>query len=73
MSNGDHHGHDRYDAPFGNDPTYVKAEIDANDAWHLAFRLSEVDNDQAPIGWSRYVPMARWLLENFDMKPKVEP
>lgn len=51
------------------DPTYVQAEIAANPIWALAFRLSEVDNDNAPIGWFRYVPMARWLLDNYTMTP----
>jgi len=52
------------------DPTYVKAQIDADPVWQLAFRLSEVDNDNAPIGWFRYTPLARWLLETFDLKEK---
>lgn len=56
-----------------NDPTYVRAEIDANPTWRLAFRLSEFDNDNAPIGWSRYIPMARWLMQNFNMTPKEKP
>lgn len=54
------------------DPTYVQAEIDANPVWKLAWRLSEVDNDHAPIGWFRYVHMARWLLETFEMSPKTK-
>lgn len=53
-----------------NDPTYVKGDIDNNPIWKLAFRLSEVNNDLAPIGWSRYIPMARWLIETYDMKEK---
>lgn len=56
-----------------HDPTYVKAEIDANPAWKLAWRLSEVDNDNAPIGWSRYIPLASWLFITFDMTEKPEP
>ena len=51
------------------DPTYVKSEINAQPKWALAFRLSEVHNDDAPIGWSRYISLASWLLENFDMTP----
>ncbi len=50
-----------------HDPTYVPEAIQANPIWRLAFRLSEFDNDGAPIGWSRYIPMAEWLLVNFDM------
>ena len=52
-----------------NDPTYVKAEIDANPDWALAFRMSEVDNDNAPIGWFRYVTLACWVRRNFVEKP----
>jgi len=52
------------------DPTYVRAQIDANPVWKLAFRLSEVDNDNAPIGWSRYTHIARWLIETFEMTEK---
>lgn len=55
------------------DPTYVRAEIDANPVWALAFRLSEFHNDSAPIGWSRYISMARWLMDNFDMRPRSKP
>lgn len=50
-----------------NDPTYVRAEIDAKSEWRLAFRLSEVHNDNAPIGWSSYIGLASWLLKNFNM------
>lgn len=53
-----------------NDPTYVKNEIEANPIWKLAFRLSEVDNDNAPIGWGRYISLARWLIETYEMKEK---
>jgi hypothetical protein len=53
-----------------DDPTYVREAIDANPEWRLAFRLSEVDNDDAPLGWARYIPLARWLRENFDMTEK---
>lgn len=49
------------------DPTYVRALIDANPTWSLAFRLSEVDNDNAPIGWARYINLASWLLATFEL------
>ena len=52
------------------DPTYVKAEIEANPEWHLAFVLSEIVNDNAPIGWSEQILTARCLLAAFDIKPK---
>lgn len=50
------------------DPTYVAAEIEANPVWKLAHRLSEVDNDNAPIGWGQYLTLAHWLLATFTME-----
>jgi hypothetical protein len=50
-----------------SDPTYVRAEIDSNPEWKLAWRLSEVDNDNAPVGWGRYIILARWLLATYDL------
>ena len=44
------------------DPTYDKAVIDKNPIWKLAFHLSEMENDIAPIGWSRYIPEAEEAL-----------
>lgn len=55
------------------DPTYVRSQIDANPEWKLAFRLSEVDNDNAPIGWYRYAILARWLLQTFTIEEKSQP
>lgn len=40
------------------DPTYDKAEIDANPAWKLAFWMSELFNDDAPLGWSAFISSA---------------
>ena len=31
--------------------------------WREAFRLSEQGNDNAPLGWSQYIPAARRILE----------
>jgi len=45
-----------------SDPTYVKADIEARPEWKLAFRMSELDNDHAPIGWGRYIPLAELAL-----------
>lgn len=53
-----------------NDPTYLKSEIDKNPVWALAHLMSELDNDNAPIGWSRYIPLAQSLLGMFKMIPK---
>lgn len=52
------------------DPTYIKSEIEANPDWKLAFLLSEFDNDNAPIGWSRYINMAKLLRIHFELIPK---
>jgi hypothetical protein len=54
------------------DPTYVSAEIDADPVWRLAFWLSEIDNDHAPIGWGAYLPLARALLATFDLTRKAD-
>lgn len=53
-----------------NDPTYDKTVIAKNPAWNLAFALSEIQNDNAPIGWGKYILTAECLLSNFDIKPK---
>lgn len=53
------------------DPTYVKSEIEANPVWELAFTLSEIQNDNAPIGWSKYIPTATCLLGNYEIKRKT--
>lgn len=52
------------------DPTYVKKTIEANPVWDLAFVLSEISNDNAPIGWSQYITVARCLLAHYDIKVK---
>lgn len=44
------------------DPTYVKEQIEANPVWYLAWTLSEIQNDDAPIGWSKYISTARCLM-----------
>lgn len=52
------------------DPTYVKKEIDAKLNWRVAFSLSEIMNDNAPIGWGKYIWVADCLLANWEMKRK---
>lgn len=54
------------------DPTYVHEEINANPIWRLAWRLSEVHNDNAPIGWSHYIGLASWLLQTFKMEERAK-
>ena len=56
--------------PTTTDPTYVRENIEANPEWKLAYVLSEIKNDNAPIGWSQYIPTARCLLAHFDIKRK---
>lgn len=53
-----------------SDPTYNKTEIKSNPEWELAFSLSEIMNDNAPIGWIRYISTAKCLLANYDIKRK---
>jgi hypothetical protein len=55
------------------DPTYVKEEIEANPVWALAFSMSEIDNDNAPIGWGRYISLAHGLLANYEVTRKGSP
>jgi hypothetical protein len=50
------------------DPTYIREEIDANPIWELAFSLSEMQNDNAPIGWGKYITLATMILHNYEVK-----
>lgn len=54
----------------GTDPTYVQAEIDQNPVWQLAWTLSQILDDNAPIGWSGHIPTATCLLANYEIKRK---
>lgn len=54
------------------DPTYVKAEIESNPAWELAFTISEIHNDNAPLGWGKYIFLAECLLHHYDIKRKPD-
>lgn len=54
------------------DPTYIKSEIETNPVWALAFWLSEIDNANAPIGWGKYILMARALLTKYDLVERKE-
>lgn len=54
------------------DLTYNVDEIRANPIWDLAFVLSEIKNDDAPLEWSMYIPLAKTLLSIFDIKRKDE-
>lgn len=54
------------------DPTYVRSEIDAKPEWELAFALSEIMNDNAPIGWGEFIFAAKCLLANYNIERKAE-
>jgi len=56
---------------YKGDPTYRKEEIDKNPVWELAFSLSEMQNDNAPMGWGRYIYLAEMILSNYDVKRKI--
>jgi hypothetical protein len=49
-----------------NDPTYVKKEIEARPEWRLAFFLSELENDDAPLGWGKYIWKAEAILKKLN-------
>ena len=53
-----------------NDPTYIREEIRKNPTWDLAFVISEIVNDNAPLGWSKYIFQAECLLSHYDIKAK---
>ena len=55
------------------DPTYEREAIEKNPVWQLAFSLSEIQNDNAPIGWSKYIWIAECLLANYDFRRKGNP
>lgn len=40
-----------------------KEDLMFNGTWHIAYILSEMVNDQAPIGWSTYIPLAERTIE----------
>lgn len=42
--------------------TYDRAKIEETPVWRAAFALSEVWNDNAPLGWSAFIPEARRLI-----------
>lgn len=40
-----------------------KEQLERNGVWHIAFILSEMVNDNAPIGWDRYIPDAERIIQ----------
>ena len=45
------------------DPTYNQEDLKFNGVWHIAFIISEMVNDNAPIGWSKYIPLAEEAIK----------
>ncbi len=52
------------------DFTYDMEVIKTKPEWQLAWVMSEVMNNRAPIGWSKYIPHAQNILSTFDIKLK---
>ena len=44
-----------------SDPTYDREVIKADPVWEAAFIMSEMLNDNAPIGWGEYIEAARMV------------
>lgn len=55
-----------------NDPTYDKEAIKARLEWDLAWVLSQIIDDNAPIGWSKHIFTAKCLLAHYDIKRKPQ-
>lgn len=55
-----------------NDPTYDKELIKKDPIWYTAWILSEMYNDQAPLGWSKYIGGAKELMKHLDIKCKQD-
>lgn len=53
-----------------SDPTYNREIIKANPVWDLAFVLSEIQNDAAPLGWGKYIYVAKCLLGHYEIKER---
>ncbi len=54
------------------DPTYDKEEIKRNGIWGIAFIISEMVNDNAPIGWGKYIPYAEKIVKEAGQGPLPE-
>lgn len=53
------------------DPTYDRDEIRSKPEWDLAWTISEIMNDNAPIGWSSYIFLAQCLQSKYEIKIKA--
>ena len=54
------------------DPTYSMGEIESNGTLHIAYILSELVNDNSPIGWGKFIPIAEKAVTEA-IKKKGEP
>jgi len=52
------------------DPTYIVEDIQRDPIWRLAFEMSELDNDNAPIGWGQYIELARLMTHKYEIREK---
>lgn len=55
------------------DPTFNLEVINADPDMELAFCMSELENDNAPIGWSKYLPLAKMLRSHYNISRKEKP
>lgn len=49
------------------DPTYNISDIKKNPLWYTAWIISECLNDNAPLGWSKYI----WIAEEINKHIKL--
>ena len=54
-----------------SDPTYLIDKIREKPEWDLAWTLSELMNDNAPIGWGEYIWIAELLLRKYTITKKA--
>jgi len=52
------------------DPTYIIEEIEQNPIYLMAWIMSEWFNDNAPIGWSNYIPTAESINNKLNVSIK---
>lgn len=55
------------------DPTYEKNRIEGDGTWHIAYILSELVNDNAPIGWGKFIPIAENAVANARKQERSQP
>lgn len=53
------------------DPTYNKNMIDTDPIWKLAFEMSEMDNNYAPLGWGQYIHLATLIFSKYELRKKL--